>query len=712
MGAFSDYDRDGDLDLYLLNNRRFHVADEVKNFRAKQINGRIVIPPEMRQHFFVMQGRILENGAADILLENDGNHRFVNRNNKAGIAGYGMGLSATWWDYNGDGWPDLWVGNDLKSPDYLYENKRDGTFTNVISSAVPYTTWFSMGADFADFNNDGRFDFLIADMAFTTHRKEKINMGEMDTQTWFLQSAEPRQYMRNCLFLNSGTSSFMEVAQLAGLAKSDWTWSVKCGDLDNDGRTDVFMTNGTLSNNNDSDWMMKAQAHQAAGEVDLARRLFEQAPPLREENLAFRNASDLKFENTSAKWGLNHHGISHGAALADFDRDGWLDLVVNNYDEPASVYRNRGHGEHRVLVQLRGRASNRFGIGSKVTIENEAGTQIRMLSLARGYLSADEPILHFGLGEHSQIQFLRVDWPSGALQTFSNLPGDRLYIITEPLGPATIPLPDTDDRKEANTHFVDATDQTGLHVRHVEQPYDDFQRQSLLPNKLSTLGPGLAWGDADGDGDEDLYVGGAAGQAGQLHQNQGAGHFQPVSGGPWESDMQCEDMAALWLDVDSDDDLDLYVVSGGNECEHDDPVLRDRLYLNDGDGKFAKAPADALPDVVDSGSVAAAADFDRDGDLDMFIGSRMIPGKYPLTPSSRLLRNDGGRFVDVAAETIEGLTKMGLVTAAVWSDVDDDGWLDLLVALEWGPIRLFKNKRGQFVEKTVEAGLAKALGWW
>jgi len=712
MGAFADYDRDGDLDLYLLNNRRYHVADEVTNFKAQQINGRIVIPPEMQEHVFVMQGRILENGAADILFENDGKGHFHGRNKDAGIVGYGMGLSATWWDYNNDGWPDLWVGNDLKSPDYLYLNNCDGTFTNVIEDAVPYTTWFSMGADFADFNNDGLFDFLIADMSFTTHRKEKINMGEMDTQAWFLESAKPRQYMRNCLFLNTGTSRFMEVARLCGLAKSDWTWSVKCGDLDNDGRSDVFMTNGTLSNNNDADWMNETRAQQSAGNLDLARQLIEQAPMLEEENLAFRNTGDLEFHNVSSTWGLNHLGISHGAALVDFDRDGDLDLVVNNYDEPASVYRNRGTGRHGILVALRGRKSNQFGVGAKVTIESDAGLQMRILTLARGYLSADEPILHFGLGKLDRIRTLRVDWPSGIRQTFSDLPVDQLYTIRESDMPTTLASSESTISRNAATHFVDVADPSGLRFRHVEAPFDDFQRELLLPNRLSTLGPGLAWGDADGDGHDDLYIGGAAGQSGQLYRNLGDGRFQPLRESPWQSDRACEDMAALWLDVDSDNDMDLYVVSGSNECEPGDPVLRDRLYLNSGRGDFTKAPADSLPEVADSGSVAAAADFDRDGDLDLFVGSRMIPGQYPMVPSSRLLRNDKGRLVDATATKAEGLEKAGLVTSAVWSDVDDDAWPDLLIAREWGPIQLFKNDGGRLIDRTRDAGLAEVLGWW
>jgi hypothetical protein len=321
-------------------------------------------------------------------------------------------------------------------------------------------------------------------------------------------------------------------------------------------------------------------------------------------------------------------------------------------------------------------------------------------------MASNEPLVHFGLGEDEVIKQLTVHWPSGHVQTFEDLAADRFYTITEPEGPS----PQRETPAAPPTLFVRSEALAG--VRHREQPYDDFKRQPLLPNRYSQLGPGMAWADIDGDGDDDLWVGGAKGQSGQIYRNDGSGKFTATSSHPWINDLLHEDMAGVWLDADSDGDLDLYVVSGGVECEPGDELLQDRLYLNDGEGHFSKAPTIVLPDLRDSGGVVTAADFDRDGDVDLFVGGRIIPGKYPLSPHSRLLRNDGGRFVDATIELAPKLLETGLVTGAVWSDADGDGWVDLLVTHEWGPVKLFHNDNGRLVDKTKDAGLAKRLGWW
>lgn len=709
MAAFGDYDRDGDLDVYLLNNRKFRIEEEDYKSQIKIKDGKAQIPKHM---FFLMNGHLCRNGMKDLLLRNDGSE-FTIVNKSAGIEGYGMGLSATWWDYNDDGWPDLWVANDLKSPDHLYRNNGDGSFTDVLPSMTSYMTWNSMGADFADFNRDGRFDFLATDMSATTHFKSKVNMGEMETEAWFLGSAEPRQLMRNCLFINNGTSRFMEVAFASGLASTDWTWSVKCRDFDNDGRTDVFVTNGMVNNANDSDWGIKWHKLVEAGKRDEARKLVP--PQLHEANIAFRNeytpdgGGSLDFANVSRSWGLDHVGISHGAAVGDLDRDGDLDIVVNNYGEPASIYENTESEANRVVVSVRGTTSNRFGIGSRVSIQTVSGIQTTILSLSRGYMSSDEPLIHFGLGNDAQIDTLKINWPSGLVQTLEELKANKHYTITEPDGKAD--ARPVHVRPILNGLFADVAESNNLEFRHQESDYDDFARELLLPNRLSTFGPGIAWGDADGDGDDDVYIGGAAGQSAELFRYED-GQFSSTFGQPWQEDKASEDMGALWLDADSDGDLDLYVVSGGNECEPGDEMLRDRLYLNNGKGGFHKAPPEYLPDVADSGSVVAAGDYDHDGDLDLFVGSRLIPGRYPEAPASRLLKNESGRFSQAAADDAPGLAEAGLVTGAVWADVNHDGWSDLLVTSEWGPIRLFVNEQGQFSERTNKSGLGGATGWW
>ncbi|MCH8923870.1 MAG: VCBS repeat-containing protein, partial [Planctomycetes bacterium] len=610
----------------------------------------------------------------------------------------------TWWDYNEDGWPDLYVGNDFQDADRLYRNNGDGTFSDVIEKMVPHTTWFSMGADFADLDGDGAVDFVIADMSGTNHFKQKTAMGAMSESAEFLNTAVPRQYMRNVVYLNSRGGRFREAAYLAGLANSDWTWSVRLADFDNDGRADVFFTNGMARNLNVAD--NEAADNVLPGETEWDKHIRANTAPLREQNLAFRNLGDLRFVDVSKQWGLDHVGMSYAAATADLDRDGDLDLVVANLEEPVSIYRNDSAAGHRLLIRLVGTTSNRWGIGSKVRIETASGLQVRELTPVRGYMASNEPLVHFGLGEDETIKRLTVRWPSGHVQTFEDLAVDRFYTIAEPAGPP--PEPPSSEPAPAMFRRSEAL----ADVKHNEQPYDDFKRQPLLPNKYSQLGPGMAWGDIDGDGDDDLWIGGAKGQSGRLYRNDGEGKFTFTSFDPWFDDSLYEDMAGVWLDAEGDGDLDLYVVSGGVECEPGDKLLQDRLYLNDGKGRFSKAPEGALPEMRDSGGVVVAADFDRDGDLDLFVGGRVIPGKYPLSPHSRLLRNDGGRFTDATAELAPALQQTGLVTGAVWSDADGDGWVDLLVTHEWGPVKLFHNDRGRLVDKTMEAGLAKRLGWW
>ena len=522
MAGFADYDLDGDLDLYLLTNRLYpgQARDIPATTRA---GGQVAIAPGHEESFAIqernidgeIQKYIVKAGQRDRLYRNNGDGTFTDVSEASGIRGNHPGLSATWWDYDGDGRPDLYVANDFWDPDRLYHNNGDGTFADVLEKTIPHTPWFSMGSDLADVNNDGLIDFLAADMSATTHSMSKIMMGDMNESRWFLESAEPRQYMRNALYLNTGTGRFMEVAYLANLASTDWTWSVKFGDLDNDGWVDLFVTNGTANHSFDpdltSDLRRLGRQQDGQGVRDpVARweqqwRLYRTIPPRREANLAFRNLGNLRFENASEPWGLDHLGISFGAAYADFDRDGDLDLVVSNIDDPAAIYRNRGTTGHRALLRLKGVSSNRFGIGATVTVETRSGRQVRYLAPTRGYMSANEPLVHFGLGNDETIAALAVAWPSGHEQRFENLPADHLYTITEPAGPAprrvAPPRPPPRFREVAAARGLE----TGARR---ERPYDDYRVQPLLPGKLSQLGPGLAWGDADGDGHDDLFLGG------------------------------------------------------------------------------------------------------------------------------------------------------------------------------------------------------------
>ena len=703
MMAFADYDLDGDLDAYLVTNR-LDPTGSTKGM-VELVNGKPYIREQHRELVDVItpedgRTRVIRAGQYDHFYENMGDGTFREITKQAGFTGNYWGLNAIWWDFNRDGRPDIYVSNDYYGPDQLYQNNGDGTFTDRAADLLPHTPWYSMGTDVADLNNDGWLDLMGSDMAGTNHYKQKVSMGDMNTTGWFLTHPTPRQYMRNALFINTGRDRFLEVAYLAGVANTDWTWSLKFADFDEDGRVDLYVTNGM-----NRDWVNTdlRSLSNSKSTPDAMRQVWLDAAERDDANLAFRNDGDLKLTPVGAAWGLDENQVSYGAAVADLDQDGDLDLVVNNSQSAPSLYRNNSANGHRISVRLKGDDANSWGVGATVKIVTPDGLQqTRHITSSQGYMSSNDLLVHFGTGQNKTIQQLTVTWPGGKTQSFQNLGVDQFYEIQQ----ATAEAPGLTESEPASTFR--SNDQL-LAVRHRETPFDDYQRQPLLPMQHSQLGPGMAWSDVDGDGDDDVYVGGAAGHAGQLFINT-SGTFEPRIG-PWESDAQSEDMGVLFFDADQDSDLDLYVVSGGVECEPGAGELRDRLYLNDGSGIFVRS-TDRLPDNADSGSCVVAADYDHDGDLDLFVGGRVIPGKYPLSPKSRLLQNQDGQFVDVSASVAPQLREAGMVTAAIWSDVDLDGWLDLMVSYDWGPIRLFKNELGNLVDRTSEAGLNTKFGWF
>lgn len=727
VGAFADYDCDGDLDLYILTHQIYREGGRPASpIRIFEEDGKFIVSEEWQRWFEVDQYRRGDNGEflyteagrPDYFFRNDGEEGFTDITEEAGITTERhWGNSATWWDYNYDGWPDIYVGNDFRSPDYLYRNNGDGTFTEVVEEHARHTTWFSMGAVQSDFNNDGFIDFLLADMMPKTHYMQMASMASMaDRQDNLEHVSGAQQIMHNTLHINTGTNQFLEGAWMAGIAQTEWTWAIRSADFDNDQLADVFFCNGIPRQFNHSDLPEITHAS-LVGKTHWDH--YRNTPPRREQNLAYRNLGDFQFEDVSKAWGLDHMGMSYGASLADLDADGRLDLLTSNLDDPLSVYHNHGNAGNRVVVELTGTRSNKRGIGTLVTVETADGIrQSRQLFPYGGFLDADEPILHFGLGSNDKITLLRLDWPSGETQVYRDLEANRRYHVTEP---------DTGKKKGApvkvrepeNPWFVESS--ALAEHPHEELDFDDYDRQPLLPFKLSQLGPGQSWGDVDADGDADLYLAGAAGQTGQFFLNEtapGSGDavFAKVEQEAFADGVAFEDMGSLFFDADSDGDLDLYVVSGGVETMPGGDVLQDRLYLNGGGAKFELAPDGTLPARKDSGGVVAAADFDRDGDLDLFVGSRSIPGDFPLSPKSALLRNDGGKFADITDDVAPALVEAGMVTSGLWSDVDNDGWLDLLVTTEWGPVKLFKNYEGRFNDETETAGLVKqglaSLGWW
>ncbi|HTL68771.1 MAG TPA: FG-GAP-like repeat-containing protein [Lacunisphaera sp.] len=674
--AFCDYDRDGWLDLYLLTNLLDNTAHP--------------------------------GGQPDRLFHNNRDGTFTDVTVRAGVAhGDTQGNSATWWDYDNDGWPDLYVANDFAAPDCLYRNNRDGTFTNVIDRTVPHTTYSSMGADTGDLNNDGWIDLMVADMAATTHQKDQRTMAETRSRGQDPADGSPAvpNYLHNAVFLNTGIDRVLEAAFLAGLAATDWTWSVRFEDLDNDGRLDLHITNGMHREIHNVDLMQRMMIAESAAE---RMRIARASPVLSEANLAFRNLGDLRFESVGPAWGLDQKGVSFGAAFADLDGDGDLDLVFANYLGGVTVLRNDSQTGHQINVDLRGTVSNRFGVGATVRIETAAGVQVRQLMVTRGSMSSSEPMLHFGLGDEATVRSLEVRWPSGLTQRFEHLSADRRYAITEPAGaprltpPAAPPAP----------QFEEVGAATGLRATVREETIDEEAQERLLPMRLNRRGPALAMGDINGDQRDDLVLGGST--------LDGARLFVAAPGGKFEASREAtigrgaaDDGPVLLFDANGDGRDDLLVTRGGNSLPDEAPEMQPLLFLGTGRG-FAPAPAGALPTLPLNVGAVAAADFDRDGRLDVFLGGRVRPGRYPLAPRSALLANRGGRFEDVTDTVAPGLREVGMVTSAVWSDVDGDGWPDLVLALEWGEVKYFHNEQGRgFADWTEKSGFASAgTGWW
>lgn len=716
--AMADYDLDGDLDGYLLTNRVYRQRFLSGRLTPVVRNGRLRPPDHLVGQVEIVSKpdgdyKIVVAGQVDRLYRNDGLGNFVDVS-RAALGdvhdGGHMGLAVRWWDFNDDRYPDLYVANDFWGPDYLLRNNGDGAFTDVAREKLPHTPWYSMGCDAGDLNNDGRIDLIASDMSATSHYKAKLNMGDMSDDGWFLEAAEPRQAMRNAVYLNTG-GRFLEAAHLLGLDSTDWTWAVKCSDFDNDGRVDVFFSNGMTRNWFNSDF----RRPQGGAWREEYADLWQQRPPLAEENLAFRNLGGLRFASNADAWGLDHRGVTFATAVGDLDRDGWLDLVMIDFDGPVRIYRNKGgqssagRPQNRIVVELQGVESNSRGVGAVVEAANGAAIHTRDVKTSSGFKSSDDPAVHIGLGDARTIERLTVRWPSGHRQQFVDLPSNRRYTVTEPVGPPS-PAQPANDKSSSRPAPMFRPVRPLEFARHKEQPYDDFARQPLLPQKHSQLGPGIACADLNHDGRDDFYLAGAAGEHGKLWVSQPDSRWR-LAANLRPADKQQEEMAPLLIDVDGDDRVDLFVVHGGVECEPDDGLLQDRLWMGRGDD-FVRAPDDRFPKILVSGSVAAAADYDRDGDLDLFVGGRVVPGRFPETPVSGLYENDAGRFREVAAEHAPGLAHAGMVTSALWSDADDDGWIDLLVTYDWGPVRLWQNKQGRLVDQTQRAGLADRQGWW
>ncbi len=675
MAGFCDYDRDGWLDVFVQTNLLSYSRSP--------------------------------NGQRSYLFHNNHNGTFTNVTDRAGISGEARGHSSVWWDFDNDGWPDLYVANDFSLPDVLYHNNRDGTFTDVINQVVPHMPFSSMGSDLGDVNNDGQVGLIVTDMAATTHEQDQRGMAESRSHTTEddANPGDAPQYERNALYINTGTGRCLEAAYLAGLAATNWTWSPRFEDLDNDGRLDLFITNGSHRESTNVDIL----ARQAGADTAAERiRIMHDSPVMAETHLAYRNLGDLRFEDVSAAWGVNQRGVAFGAAFGDLSGDGNLDIVYTNFQEGVTILRNDNDSGHSVDIDLRGTLSNRYGVGATVRAESALGVQVRPLVLARGYLSSSEPMVHLGFGEDTVIRRLTVTWPSGHVQVFENLPVDRRYTVTEP----SAPVPAAKPRPPVRRQFEEVSAARGLSLASREEVVDEAAMERLIPLRLNRRGPGLAVGDVTGGRTEAVVLGGTTLDPLRVLVPSGGGYSQGDPG-PAGAAAPVDDGPLLLFDAAGTGRQDLLVTRGGNALPSGSSEYEPRLFLNDGRG-LKPAPEGALPELPVSAGAVAAADFDHSGRLGLFIGGRVRSGEYPLAPRSALLANRGGRFEDVTDALAPGLREVGMVTGALWSDVDGDGWPDLLIALEWGSVRYFHNNAGKgFEDWTDRAGFGSAgSGWW
>ena len=702
QAAWLDYDRDGDLDLYLLTH--FHDKNNPNIPRPKD--------------------RITNQESFDRLYRNDGNDGMtqptfteVSKESGIGHEGYGLGIAIE--DFNRDSWPDIYVANDFVFDDLLYINQQDGTFKESAAQFFNHTSRFSMGTDAADINNDDWPDLITLDMLPDDNKRQKLMNIAMNYDRYLLslQRGYLPQYSRNTLQLNNGTTDskqipFSEIGQLAEIYETDWSWSALFADYDNDGLKDLYITNGIPKDITDSDFIMYRDSQVYKGDYNydsLKKTLLKKVDALAgvdKSNFIFKNNGDLTFSNKTTNWGLTHPSYSNGAAYADLDQDGDLDLLVNNIDAQAFLFRNESSQQAKnnfLQIKFNGPPQNQTGIGTRVEIIHNDQKQTYYHQPYRGFQSSVVHYVHAGLGKNAMADSIVITWPDRKKQVLQKVAANQ-----------TIEVNYSEASKADNASgkmeplFAEVTQQLKLTHKHQENPFADFKFEPLLPHKFSQNGPGLAVGDVNGDGLEDFWMGGSHLQPGTIFIQRADGTFSSQS----MPDEKFEDMGALLFDFDNDNDLDLYVVSGGSEFNANTATYQDRLYRNNGKGAFTRDDQ-AIPNIFSSGSCVNAADYDQDGDLDLFIGGRVTPARYPQPAFSYILRNEGGkRFADVTNEVCPEVYDIGLVTAALWSDFNTDNQVDLIVVGEWLPLTFFKNENGKLVNISNEAGLQNSNGWW
>ncbi|MGN7516165.1 MAG: VCBS repeat-containing protein [Allomuricauda sp.] len=697
--TFFDYDKDGYLDLYVLNNQQVHTLPT--NYRPK-----------------INDGSALSN---DKLYHNNGDGTFTDVTIEAGIIyeGFGLGLAIS--DLNYDGWPDIHVSNDYLTNDVLYINNGDGTFTNKIEDYIKHQSKFSMGSDIADYDNDGNLDIITLDMLGETNQRMKTTIGRTNYLEYILNERfdYQYQYMRNMLHKGSGIGvKFSEIGLMAGISKTDWSWAPLFMDVDNDGFRDLLITNGfprDITDRDFSDFRLGASSFMGT------KQLLDSIPVVKIPNYSYRNKGDWTFEEKGDSWGLNVPSFSNGAAYADLDGDGDLDYVVNNINDDAFVFENQSESIYSednnfIRIQLEGNYENPLAIGTKILIRyNGEQSQYYQHYLSRGYMSSMDPIVHFGLGSNKTIDEVEIQWPDGNFERLTNIRSNQLITLdykNSKKGGKSSPIQtDLMIDPSGETLMSEISGQLGVYFQHKEQDFVDFSsQQRTLPHKLTQNGPCLTVGDINGDSYEDVIIGSSAGFSPIILIQNADGSFEERAMFANTTDMSYEEADMVLFDIDNDGDLDLYMVSGSNEFDADSELYNDRIFVNDGMGNFIQ-DEDRIPKIHASGSVVKKSDFDSDGFVDLFIGGRTPMGKYPLAERSYLLKNDNGVLRDITDKYVPELRNVGMVTDAIWADFDGDKKQDLIVLGEFMPITFFKNEGASFL-KIDKTGIENDLGWW
>lgn len=684
---FFDYDRDGDLDLYLMNHRMDFENNNVMNVIAAN--------------------KIFDPAASDRLYRNENGH-YIDVTADAGLMNQAWGLSVVTGDFNNDGWDDIYVANDYLTSDMLYINQQDGTFKEEIGEYFPHTSFFSMGSDWSDVDRNGYFDLFTLDMAPESHERSKRLMASMSNDYFRKMVAEglQHQYMYNTLQYNHGEGYFSEIAQMAGIDKTDWSWTALFADYDNDGWKDLFITNGIKKDITDNDAMNETERMRASGQQVTMGQVLRLLPSTNLQNPIFKNVDGLHFDRANTQWGMKQAFNSNGAVYADFDNDGDLEILVNNMGLMATLYQNlsvENHQQNAFKIEVKGPKENLNALGTELVLHTNETKWVEKIRGSRGFLSHATTDIHYDAD--LTLTSVHVKWPNGRSSIIENPTKGNLLIDYDAMDFVELPNASKDP-------FFVSQELSGLSYMHNENEFDDFIKEILLPHRQSEHGPFTAIADVNNDGLEDVFVGGAHQQPAYLAIQQMDGSFRPSSTQVFSQDAAYEDMQATFFDADGDGDLDLYVVSGSGEFYRgNEHLLEDRLYWNEGNGQFKKATAGTLPNDRAAGAKAIPIDLDGDNDLDLIILNRNIPGQYPLGPKSFIYENQKGRFINVSAERNDDFTQLkAMLTDGVVGDWDGNGYPDMMVVGEWTSPLLFWNDGDSF--KRSEQDFSNLSGWW